>query len=527
MKGKHHYRRRFRLSMMKAGGFALLICAFLLPSYVSYEASGNNMYTVFLNGVEVGSVESPEMADSCMIEARKQVVAGKRDLVLIDTQLQIEGQEIIWGTTDKKQDVIDRMAGVMRSSVKETLHRSYTVKINEITVNLASYEDVHELLEQALANYDTEDKYDVSLVLDDSREVNVLTTQVTKKEEAIEAIKLEDTIRYTAGVEYELEQMFQAVEPVGEKDFDDYEVGLIDINYGESIEVVEAYLLEDELISVEEAVNLVTKEQETQVVYEVVSGDTLSKISLEQNIPLDELIAKNDALEDENSMIRVGQELIITVPEPDLSVIWKKEEVLVEDYEAEVQYVANDSWYTTQRKTLQEPSAGRRKVVAVTTYKNGQVVEREIIKEEVYAEAVPKIVERGTKIPPTYIKPLSGGRISSKFGARSAPTKGASTNHKGIDWATPIGTPIVASNGGKVVTAGWVSGYGYAVYINHDDGRQTRYGHLNKVLVKVGQYVSQGEKIALSGNTGRSTGPHLHFEIRINGTAVNPLNYLE
>lgn len=159
-------------------------------------------------------------------------------------------------------------------------------------------------------------------------------------------------------------------------------------------------------------------------------------------------------------------------------------------------------------------------------YKNGQEIGREILKEEVYAEAVPKIVERGTKIPPTYIKPIAGGRRSSGFGARSAPTKGASTNHKGIDWAVPIGTTVVASNAGTVTHAGWASGYGYAVYISHGDGRQTRYGHLSKVLVKPGQTVSQGERIALSGNTGRSTGPHLHFEIRINGTAVNPLNYL-
>ncbi|MBQ2257103.1 MAG: M23 family metallopeptidase, partial [Lachnospiraceae bacterium] len=120
----------------------------------------------------------------------------------------------------------------------------------------------------------------------------------------------------------------------------------------------------------------------------------------------------------------------------------------------------------------------------------------------------------------------SGGRLSSGFGARSAPTKGASTNHKGVDWAVPIGTTVVASNAGTVSYAGWASGYGYAVYINHADGRQTRYGHLSKVLVKVGQSVSQGERIALSGNTGRSTGPHLHFEIRINGSAVNPLKYL-
>ena len=284
--------------------------------------------------------------------------------------------------------------------------------------------------------------------------------------------------------------------------------------------------MEEELQTVQEAVDLVTKEQETQIIYKVQSGDTLSEIALENNIPMDELIAINDALEDENTTIRVDQELVITVPEPDLSIIWKDEQIYTEDYEAEVQYVPNDDWYTTQKVTLQEPSAGRRKVAAVITYKNGQEQSREILMEEVYAEAVPKIVERGTKIPPTYIKPISGGRLSSNFGSRSAPTKGASTNHKGVDWAVPIGTTVVASNAGTVVQAGWVSGYGYAVYINHADGRQTRYGHLSKVLVKVGQTVDQGQKIAYSGNTGRSTGPHLHFEIRINGTAVNPLKYL-
>ena len=141
-------------------------------------------------------------------------------------------------------------------------------------------------------------------------------------------------------------------------------------------------------------------------------------------------------------------------------------------------------------------------------------------------EAVPKIVERGTKIPPTYIKPISGGRLSSNFGRRKSPTKGASSYHKGVDWSVPTGTAVFASCGGPVARAGWGSGYGYCVYINHEDGRQTRYGHLSKVLVKVGQTVKQGERIALSGNTGVSTGPHLHFEILINGSQVNPLKYL-
>ncbi len=508
--------------MMKAGVLAALICAFLLPSYVAFEETGDNFFAVTLNGVAVGNVASKEQAESFMVEARREIAATSEDLVLIETDLQASGKEIIWGKVDAPDQVIANMVLVMQKHVKETLHRSYTVKINEMSVNLASYQDVHMLLEQALAPYDTKSQYEVSLVLDDSREVNVLKTQIQRKEE----IEEKKELRLSAGVQTEFDSMYQAAKDSSGQDFADYELGLVDIGFADKIEVVEAYLLEDELQPVEEAVNLVTKEQETQVIYKVKAGDTLSEIVIENNIPMEELIAINDALEDENTTIRVDQELIITVPEPDLSIIWKDEQVITEDYEAEIQYVPNDNWYTTQKVTLQEPSAGRRKVVAVTTYKNGVEQSREILKEEIYAEAVPKIVERGTKIPPTYVKPIAGGRVSSNFGGRSAPTKGASTNHKGIDWAVPIGTTVVASNAGTVTKAGWASGYGYAVYIRHADGRETRYAHLSKVLVKVGQTVSQGQRIALSGNSGRSTGPHLHFEIRINGTAVNPLKHL-
>ena len=135
-----------------------------------------------------------------------------------------------------------------------------------------------------------------------------------------------------------------------------------------------------------------------------------------------------------------------------------------ESYEADVIYVDNNSWYTTKTKTLQEPVAGYHKVVAKVTYRNDEIIAKEEIKEEVVVEAVPKIVERGTIVPPTYIKPLSGGRLSSKFGKRKAPTAGASTYHKGVDWATPTGTSVVASSGGTVVKAGWGGSYGYVIY---------------------------------------------------------------
>ena len=241
---------------------------------------------------------------------------------------------------------------------------------------------------------------------------------------------------------------------------------------------------------------------------------------------MDRIIELNDSLVDERTTIRIGDELIITVPEPEILIVRKEERFIEEYYNEEIIYIPIDEWYTTQQRTIQEPSAGIRNIAAIIHYHNHTIVERDILKEEILYQAVPRIVERGTKIPPTYIKPLSGGRMTSGFGRRVAPVRGASTNHRGVDWATPVGTPIVASSGGIVAKAGWGSGYGYVVYINHPDGRQTRYGHLSRILVTAGQHVSQGQRIALSGNTGISSGPHLHFEILINGVQVNPLRYL-
>ena len=359
-------------------------------------------------------------------------------------------------------------------------------------------------------------------MLDPEREINVLTTRITTSDvRAKEAYELPK-----AGVEKAFYEMDELSEANLQMSFDDFDYGLVDLYYEDEIEVIETYLGAEELTDVNTAKEILTKDQEKNTVYEVQPGDTLSEISLETEIPLDRIIEMNETLEDENSTIRAGDELIITIPEPELSVGRREEIYYEEDYDAPIEYIYNDAWYTTDSVVRQQPSAGHRNVAAVVTYRNASVTDTEILKEEVTIAPVPKIVEIGTRIPPTYIKPISGGRISSRFGRRSAPTRGASTYHRGIDWATPIGTAVSASCSGTVTRAGWGSGYGYVVYINHEDGRQTRYGHLSKVLVKVGQRVNQGDKIALSGNTGRSTGPHLHFEILIGGSQVNPLDYL-
>ncbi len=516
--------RRLNIIKIKIGVLAIFVSIFFLPSYVPFEKLGNNMFTVILNNKEAGVVASPEEAEEYALEARRRIASDSEELVLVEGDLETVGSEVLWGKIDAPGQVIDNMVDIFRSDVKETLQRSYVVKINEYMVNLSRKDEVISLLQAALDKYDSESRYQVELHLDPARELSVLTTQIQNQEEVVEEVQ--ETVNMEAGIHADLTEVFAAVEPAKEKDFEDYDLGLISMEYGDSIEVVEAYLNEDDLTPLGAAIQEVTQDEEKSDVYEVVSGDTLSEIAIKTNIPMDRLIEMNESLEDENSMIRVGDELVITVPEPKLAVVRQEEMYYEEDYEEEVIYVDNDDWYTTETKTLQEPSAGHRRVIAVVTFENDKKVNQEIVKEEITYQAVPKIVERGTKIPPTYIKPISGGRLTSRFGRRSRATRGASTNHKGVDWATPTGTAVFASCGGTVAKAGWGSGYGYVVYINHPDGRQTRYGHLSKVLVSPGQTVSQGQKIALSGNTGISTGPHLHFEILINGSQVDPFAYM-
>jgi murein DD-endopeptidase MepM/ murein hydrolase activator NlpD len=125
--------------------------------------------------------------------------------------------------------------------------------------------------------------------------------------------------------------------------------------------------------------------------------------------------------------------------------------------------------------------------------------------------------------------PITGAAISSGFGWRVHPITGERKLHKGVDFAAPTGTPIFAASEGMVTYAGWTDdGYGNVVELRHENGELTLYAHTNKVYVSKGQTVNKGQAIAEVGTTGRSTGPHLHFEIQPDGkTAVDPMDYLQ
>jgi murein DD-endopeptidase MepM/ murein hydrolase activator NlpD len=178
-----------------------------------------------------------------------------------------------------------------------------------------------------------------------------------------------------------------------------------------------------------------------------------------------------------------------------------------------------------QSKLQSSGKEGEKLVVKEVVMENGKTVSSKPISEKVITKAQEKIIVQGKKsasvIKNVALTSPSRGTVSSNFGMRWGKM------HEGMDIAAAIGEPIYAAMAGTVTYAGWQSGYGNFILLKHPGGLETGYGHCSAINVKVGETVKMGEKIGEVGNTGNSTGPHLHFEVRVNGVAKNPVAYLK
>lgn len=181
---------------------------------------------------------------------------------------------------------------------------------------------------------------------------------------------------------------------------------------------------------------------------------------------------------------------------------------------------------TLQQSYIKELSAGEKKLQEqITKYKKEQAeIERQILLATNRID--PDIQYTGGEM--LWPVAISGTVITSGYGVREHPIQGVVKEHTGIDIGNaPLGTPVVAAADGVVSYAGWLGGYGNCVMINHGDGVVTLYGHGNKILTSVNTEVKQGDTIMEVGSTGNSTGPHLHFEVRVNGNYTNPLSFVK
>ena len=303
----------------------------------------------------------------------------------------------------------------------------------------------------------------------------------------------------------------------------------ISCEFAEDVEIRQEYVPTSEIMNLGYIAELLYSTKTAEVTYEVKKGDTWSQIAAKNDMTSAELLALNPGYN--INKLQIGEVLTLSASVPYLTMTVVKQERYLDDVSYNIEYTDSADLYQGDYKVTSKGEYGKADVMAKATYVNGEETERTILSSVTLKEPVTEYRLRGTKVRPTWMPTGSfrwptSGRISSYFGGRKSPGGIGSTNHKGIDIAVPRGTPIYAADGGTVTYAGWMSGYGYLVEINHGNGYVTRYGHNSSLTVSVGQHVYKGQQVARAGSTGNSTGNHCHFEVRYNGVAKNPLNYL-
>ncbi len=295
-----------------------------------------------------------------------------------------------------------------------------------------------------------------------------------------------------------------------------------DLSFAEVVTWEAGEVEAESIKTVEEAVNVLLLGTDKVATYTVESGDTAWDIALEYGLTTDQLARANPGVDIE--WLQIGQELTITYKEPYVHPQSVSQRVVYEGIPFVEERIEDDSLWPWESFVVTPGSWGTREKTVRERRQEGVVVSTEVLASRVTEEPKKQVRRVGIKQVPdlgsgSLVLPLVG-EITSYYGPRWG------SWHNGIDIVAPTGAPVVAADSGMVTYVGWNGNYGKMVEIDHGGGKMvTWYAHLSDYNVSVGQTVGKGDVIGYVGNTGYSTGPHLHFEIRIDGSPVNPLNY--
>lgn len=448
-----------------------------LSDVVSYDIEA---YEILIDGEAFATVESEAIAEEVLTEIAKQYLPGESEIVLDIKRLKTEHEESEQtpSTTQTTESTSPEEVEVVEVEEAKPLTDTQTaIKVGEIAIDEAA----------------------------------------KKEAEEKEGKKVKRDI----------------------KNFD----------FNEEVTVKSTYVSEDEVLTEEQAIEtLMGTKQETKE-YEMKEGDNIWDIAVKHGTTMEHILEINPQITDERKM-QIGDQIKLEVPEPILSVSTVEQAIFKELIPAEIEYVEFSDLYKDETKIYQEGHDGMKEITVNVMKINGQEVAREGIAEKILKEPKTTVMAYGTKEKPKpqptkpsgtssnnsstskpsvkpsqsgqFMHPLNGkGSVSSPYGSRWG------SFHRGIDIAAPAGTPIYASASGTVVYSEYNNGgYGKMVIIDHGNGYRTYYAHNSSLYVSVGQKVSKGQNIAAVGSTGDSTGNHVHFEIRKNGSPINPNGYI-
>lgn len=298
------------------------------------------------------------------------------------------------------------------------------------------------------------------------------------------------------------------------------------LEINQDVQLIPRTYLPDQVVDVDTAAQLLARGTDQVKNHLVAQGENLWTIARAHGVGVEELQRANPQLP-ESFLIRPGDSVSLVVPEPYITFSSQETYTYSQRIPFSTQVEQDAKLWPWQRKVKQAGVYGEKEITVSIARSEEREVGREVLAERVLSEPQTQIVVQGTRQIPERATgrlawPTSGGSVSSGFGYRR------SEYHKGVDIAVSWGTPAKAADAGVVTSTGWRGGYGLAIEVDHGRGRfVTLYAHLSSVAVKVGQNVDKGQVIGRVGNTGRSTGPHLHFEVHLDGSAVNPLQFYQ
>lgn len=540
---------------------------------------------VMINGNVVALAKSEEAGVAAFKEAR--LAYNAEGVKILDVNVSFEevdkekDADAIKGMRVLKNEALsDEILASFDKYTTQNKELAYTMRIDDYTVTVDSMENLVAVLEQTQGQYDTDNRFQVNLEATQSQNVTMYEVGVTEKGAAEDSqaengdvtmlpptrvgLTGENTDEQSVSGEEqngnnEASQNSEGEQTENDETSENNEDGQSEsaeddnsenseseeqaseesategnpavaaqavndgvkfVGFSEKIQVIQTYVDKNLIKDKETTYNELTAKNDEPSIYVVEPGDCLSVIAEKNNMTVDQIKELNPGIESDDNLY-YDDRLNITVPTAAVQILVQKQETYEEKYNEDTVYEDDADMYIGESEVVQEGSQGTHIVTDLVTYKNDIESSREQLQENIEVAAVAQIVRRGTKSKPTYMYPVTNWNVTSNYGYRWGRL------HAGTDVGVPVGTTVRASRAGKVITAGWVGGYGNCVMIDHGDGVWTVYGHLSEFSTSVGSYVNQGDQIALSGNTGRSTGPHLHFEIRVNGSAVDATPYLQ
>jgi murein DD-endopeptidase MepM/ murein hydrolase activator NlpD len=296
---------------------------------------------------------------------------------------------------------------------------------------------------------------------------------------------------------------------------------LLSVEFEEQVELKTEKVSSDQVLAWNDAWNVISAGTASPQKYTVQEGDSLWSIARKNNLYVTDILQNNNI--QENNILSLGQQIIINKSQPLINVIANVEGQVTEVIPYQTKTITDQQAFSGV-KVKKEGQNGEKFVAYTASKRNGIMENRAISEEKIIKEVVDKVLVKGSQSyqvasrgggSGNLIWPVNG-TISQNFGG----------GHTGLDIGGSLGTTMVAAAAGNVSSASYQGGYGNFVVINHGNGLVTRYAHCSTMLVKAGQNVAQGQAIATRGSTGRSTGPHLHFEVLQNGEFRNPINYL-